>query len=107
MQWRRFASVLMISSTLAVACSEDDPATDASATSDPGVAAPTHSAATVDGCANGVTDPADMRIDRTIARCDVGAPAPRPLAKTERVVVTTAFRLEFVAPLLVADAFGE
>jgi NitT/TauT family transport system substrate-binding protein len=107
MQWRRVASVVMISTTLAVACSADDPAADASSTTNPRVTAPTHSAATVEGCANGVTDPADMRIDRSIARCDVGAPAPRPLAKTERVVVTTAFRLEFVAPLLVADAFGE
>jgi NitT/TauT family transport system substrate-binding protein len=88
----------LVAATLFACSSTDDARPDA---------ASARSGATVDGCANGFTEPADMRLDRVIARCDRGAPAPRPLARTERVVVTTAFRLEFVAPLLVAEAFGE
>ena len=110
----RFASwpivaALLVTATLVAACSatDDTIGNGAPPSFTPPAAASAQSATTVDGCANGVTDPADMRSDRVIARCDVGAPAPRPLANTERVVVTTAFRLEFVAPLLVGDAFGE
>ena len=109
MTHRRFGLYLMVVASLAAACSGEESSAPAvvSVGGETATIATTRSAGTADGCAQGFTDPADMRLDRTIARCDVGAPAPRPLARTEKVVVSTAFRLEFVAPLLVADAFGE
>ena len=114
MPTRRFGSLrivaaTLVAATLAAACSSTDESARAVAPSSASAptSAPGGPVATVDSCANGVTDPADMRLDRAIARCDVGAPAPLPLPRTEKVVVSTAFRLEFVAPLLVAHALGE
>ncbi|HLT69843.1 MAG TPA: hypothetical protein VKZ72_06735 [Acidimicrobiales bacterium] len=60
------------------------------------------------GCgAAAATDPADLRVDRTIARCGPGAPEPRPLAEPATLRVAIDDRSEALAPLLVADALGE
>jgi NitT/TauT family transport system substrate-binding protein len=60
------------------------------------------------GCgAAAVTDPADLRVDRTLARCGPGAPEPRPLAEPVTLRVAVDDRSEALAPLLVADALGE
>jgi NitT/TauT family transport system substrate-binding protein len=110
---RRIGSSVIVAAglavTLASGCSADDRSDRATAPSIAPSSATSSVASTpaAAGCVNGLTDPADMRPERSIARCELGAPAPRPLEKTEKVVVSTAFRLEFVAPLLVGDAFGE
>ncbi|HET9609866.1 MAG TPA: hypothetical protein VFP06_09670 [Acidimicrobiales bacterium] len=60
------------------------------------------------GCGEqAVTDPTDLSIDRTLARCEPGAPAPEPLARPATVRVALPERSESAAPLLVADALGE
>lgn len=65
-------------------------------------------AAGVPGCGDqAVTDPADLSPDRPVARCEPGAPPPRPLAERQTVRFASAFRAEFMAPILLADHFGE
>src|SRR5690606_9453660 len=60
------------------------------------------------GCGEGaVTDPADLSADREPARCEPGFPEPQPLAERQTVRMSSAFRAEFVAPILLADALGE
>lgn len=61
----------------------------------------------VAGCEGAWTDPADMSSARKVARCAPRTPAPRPLSQPATVVVALAFRLEFAAPVLLADALGE
>jgi NitT/TauT family transport system substrate-binding protein len=60
------------------------------------------------GCGEAAsTDPSDLTVDRTLARCEAGAPAARPLERPATVRVAIPERSEAVAPLLVADALGE
>ncbi len=61
-----------------------------------------------DGCgAAAATDPTDLSVGRTLARCGAGAPAAAPLPSATTVRVAVPDRDESVAPLLVADALGE
>jgi NitT/TauT family transport system substrate-binding protein len=61
-----------------------------------------------DGCGQAAsTDPADLSVDRTVARCGAGAPAAQPLRRAATVRVAIPERTEAMAPLLVADARGE
>lgn len=61
-----------------------------------------------DGCGRAATtDPDDLSVDRPGARCGPGAPAPRPLDRPAAVTIAVSERSEVVAPVLVADAFGE
>jgi len=61
-----------------------------------------------EGCGEAATtDPQDLAVDRTLARCGPGAPAAQPLARAVTVRVALTERTETVAPLLVADALGE
>ena len=61
-----------------------------------------------EGCgAAASTDPEDLAVDRTLARCEAGAPAPRPLARATTVRVAITERTETVAPVLVAEALDE
>jgi NitT/TauT family transport system substrate-binding protein len=52
-------------------------------------------------------DPTDISVGRKPVRCDSGAPAPKPLPQMTPLTVSSSFRLEFIAPLLVGDALGE
>ena len=61
----------------------------------------------VDGCAGAWSDPADDSPTRRVVRCTPGAPAPRPLSQRATVVVSIPIRMEFAAPVLLADALGE
>ncbi|MER5770891.1 ABC transporter substrate-binding protein [Streptomyces sp. NPDC001985] len=63
----------------------------------------------VAGCGGGAwTDPADLSADRAPARCERGAPAPRPLAKKRRLtLVSSTLSAEYAAPLVVAARKGE
>ncbi len=63
----------------------------------------------VQGCGKASwTDPADLAPGRTPARCDKGAPAPRPLAGRRTLTVATGtLNAEYVAPLRLALARGE
>lgn len=64
--------------------------------------------ATAEGCeGTGATDPADMSVGRKPARCKPGFPAPKPLPEMTTINVSSAFRLEFNSPLLLADSMGE
>lgn len=60
------------------------------------------------GCGDGAsTDPGNMTVGRDVARCDSGFPAAIPLAERETIRMSSSFRLEFIAPILLADAYGE
>ncbi|MFK4098637.1 ABC transporter substrate-binding protein [Streptomyces sp. NPDC019531] len=63
----------------------------------------------VAGCgADSWTDPSDLSPTRTPARCDTGAPAPRPLSKPRKLTIATGtLSAEYVAPLQVALDKGE
>ena len=70
-------------------------------------APPATEAAAAEGCGDGAaTDPSDESADRTIARCDPGFPAAEPLPEPTVVRVSSAFRAEFTAPVLIADELG-
>jgi NitT/TauT family transport system substrate-binding protein len=61
-----------------------------------------------DGCGDeAVTDPTDLSLDRTLARCGPGAPAAQPLPRPASVRVAVTARSESAAPLLLAEALGE
>src|SRR5690606_33366777 len=58
-----------------------------------------------DGCGDEAsTDPTDLGLDRTLARCGPGAPTARPLPRRADVRVAVTARSESAAPLLLADA---
>jgi NitT/TauT family transport system substrate-binding protein len=61
----------------------------------------------VAGCEKGWTSPYDLGFSRNVARCVPGAPAAKPLATREKVIVASAFKLEFNSPLGVAMTTGE
>jgi len=84
--------------------SASTPDTTSDTTSDTGGAA----AGAVEGCgADSVTPLDDISADRKPARCDPGAPAPQPLAEKYTVRFSTAFKAEFVAPILLGISEGE
>jgi NitT/TauT family transport system substrate-binding protein len=112
-RWLIVAAVLAIGALFAAGCGDDDDGEDTSATTttaaDDGTTTTTEAAGggTVEGCENGVTDPADMSVGRDVARCEPGYPAPDPLPEMTTVKVASAFKLEFMSPILLADALGE
>ena len=61
----------------------------------------------VPGCEGAWSDPTDMSPVRPVARCAPRTPAPRPLSQPATVVFSLPFRLEFAAPIILADALGE
>ncbi|RCG19543.1 hypothetical protein DTL70_22520 [Streptomyces diacarni] len=63
----------------------------------------------VPGCGeHSWTDPARMGENRSPARCEAGAPAPRKLKKTRKLTIATStLTAEYVAPLQVAIGKGE
>ncbi|BBJ39344.1 hypothetical protein SSPO_020620 [Streptomyces antimycoticus] len=62
----------------------------------------------VAGCAKGWTDPAAASAARAPARCAPGAPAPKPLKKKTKIVVSAStLTAEYLAPLRIAMAKGE
>ncbi len=61
----------------------------------------------VAGCENGWTDPADLSPARKVARCAPGAPAPKPLSRPTNLIVSIPWKLEYAAPVLLADSMGE
>lgn len=63
----------------------------------------------VPGCGpNSVTDIAAPRVPgRTVARCDPGAPGPKPLATRQKITVAVPVLSEASAPLYVAIAMKE
>lgn len=64
--------------------------------------------ATAKGCeGTGATDPADVSVGRKPARCEKGFPEPKPLKEMTTIRVSSAFKLEFMSPLLLADSMGE
>jgi len=92
------------STAAGTATSASTPDTTSDTTSDTGGAA----AGAVEGCgADSVTPLDDISADRKPARCDPGAPAPQPLAEKYTVRFSTAFKAEFVAPILLGISEGE
>ncbi|UNT01198.1 ABC transporter substrate-binding protein [Streptomyces tubbatahanensis] len=63
----------------------------------------------VPGCGeHSWTDPAQTGENRSPARCEAGAPAPRKLKKTRKLTIATStLTAEYVAPLQIAIAKGE
>lgn len=98
-------ALLCVMSLVAASCGDDDDST-------PEAVDETTTTATegkgVEGCDDGAyTDPGDTSVERKVARCDSGAPAPQPLPEMTTIRVASAFRLEFNSPLLLADTLGE
>ncbi|HUP75914.1 MAG TPA: hypothetical protein VM282_22970 [Acidimicrobiales bacterium] len=118
--WRALLVPLLGFALIASACGDDDDDTTtpgvtttlSTATTSP-VTTGTANVATVAGCEErGYSAPSDLSDNRQVARCDVGAPAPKPLAKkadgtNEKVVLASAFKLEFNSPIGVGMALGE
>jgi NitT/TauT family transport system substrate-binding protein len=104
---RRVVAALALVALVAAACGGDD--------DDGGGAAGGETTTTgvpdaggVEGCGEeAVTDPADASPDRAVARCEPEAPAPQPLEERQTIRLSSAFKAEFVAPILLADHFGE
>ncbi|MFD0550513.1 ABC transporter substrate-binding protein [Streptomyces rectiviolaceus] len=98
-------TLLLAGSLLASAgcAKEDDTTTDSAASAKP------RAIKAVPGCGKGSwTDPADLAEDRAPARCDKGAPAPRPLPKERSLTIATGtLSAEYVAPLQMAVEKGE
>ncbi|MFF9511651.1 ABC transporter substrate-binding protein [Streptomyces sp. NPDC014724] len=98
-------TVVLVTASLfgAAGCAGKDSAGDRDAPAAPRTVKP------VAGCGSAAwTDPADLAADRKPARCDKGAPGPRPLAKKRKLTVATGtLSAEYVAPLQVAVAKGE
>jgi NitT/TauT family transport system substrate-binding protein len=104
---RRLLAVLTMLAlvTVAAACGDDDD-TGASGDETPTTGVP--EAGGVEGCGEeAVTDPADESPDRPVARCEPETPAAQPLEERQTIRVSSAFKAEFVAPILLADHFGE
>jgi NitT/TauT family transport system substrate-binding protein len=121
-RWLSLCAVLLTAALFATACGDDSdssstattpPATGSSgsgSTAGSGSSGGSGSGSAgglVAGCANGYTDPADLSLTRKVARCDKGAPAPKPLATKTKVKVTSAFKLEFMSPILLGMSMGE
>ncbi len=61
-----------------------------------------------EGCGEAAsTDPEDLAVDRTLARCEAGAPEAQPLPASTPVRVAITERTETVSPVLVAQALDE
>ena len=61
-----------------------------------------------EGCGEAAsTDPEDLAVDRTLARCEAGAPEAQPLPGSTPVRVAITERTETVSPVLVAQALDE
>jgi NitT/TauT family transport system substrate-binding protein len=99
--------VLAAAALFATACGDDSGTTTTPTTTAATSASTTTAASGVAGCANGATDPADVSLTRKVARCDKGAPAPKPLATRTKVRVASQFKLEFMSPVLLGISLGE
>jgi NitT/TauT family transport system substrate-binding protein len=110
-RWILLVSVLAAGALLAAGCGDDDDDTTSAATTTAAAGDATTTTAAgsemAEGCEDGVTDPADMTVGRPVARCEPGYPAPQPLTEMTTINVASAFKLEFMSPLLLADAMGE
>ena len=116
-RWKALLAVAVATSLVAAACGDDGGSssstttaakTGATGTGSSGTGATgTTMKATVAGCEKGYTDPADVSLTRAVARCTAGAPAPVPLATKTKIVIATNFKLEFNAPVAVANTLGE
>lgn len=112
-RWLIVAALLTAGSLVAGACGDDSGSKNGSATTTTakgGASSSTTSVvqkATVAGCEKGYTDPNNLSATRQVARCTPGNPAPKPLAQKTKIRVSSSFRLEFNAPLLLANSLGE
>ncbi|HEV8296128.1 MAG TPA: hypothetical protein VGQ20_02485 [Acidimicrobiales bacterium] len=106
-RWLSLVAVLAVAALFATACGDDSDGTTAATTTAAGTGGATTTTAGVAGCANGYTDAADLSLTRKVARCDKGAPAPKPLATRTKVKVASAFKLEFMSPILLGMSLGE
>jgi NitT/TauT family transport system substrate-binding protein len=98
-------AVLAVGALVAAGCGDDgDDETSSTAPS----TTEASSGGEVEGCGpDSATDAASMEVGRTVARCEPGSPAPQPLPEMTTIKVSSAFRLEFMSPLLLADSLGE
>lgn len=111
---RLFAALLAIG-LVAAACGDDGGSSEPAATtlraSTVATVPPTTgtaNVATVAGCEKrGYTDPKDGSTTRAVARCDANTPAAKPLPQKEKVVLASAFKLEFNSPIGLAMQLGE
>jgi NitT/TauT family transport system substrate-binding protein len=106
-RWLSLIAILAVGMLVAAGCGDDGGDDETSSTD-----APTTTAAggsgEVEGCGpESYTDPTDMSVGREVARCEPGYPAPQPLPEMTTINVSSAFRLEFNSPLLLADTMGE
>ena len=120
-RWKTALAVVFAASLVAAACGDDGGESSGEATattkaatgatgtgaSGTGASGATAKKASVAGCESGYTDPADLSATRKVARCNPGAPAPKPLAAKTKIVLATNFKLEFNSPIAIAEYRGE
>jgi NitT/TauT family transport system substrate-binding protein len=83
-------------------------ATTAAATAPAATGPGTTTAQRVPGCGSSAfVNPAILSAGRPYARCEANAPAPQRLPQREKIRVSNSFAATFVAPLLLAQEFGE
>ncbi|HEY8524805.1 MAG TPA: hypothetical protein VIL48_07585 [Acidimicrobiales bacterium] len=102
------AAAVALSVAGLAACGDDGGEAATAATVEPGPA-PQEPDEIAEGCGSqAVTNPADLRADRDVARCGPGAPEPAPLpARTTVRVAVPPAPGEELAPVLLADRLGE
>src|SRR5688500_17119082 len=119
-KWRALLVPLLGLALIASACGDDG--TDTADTPNTTLANTATTTPLTTGTANvatvpgrekrGYTDPSNLSDNRQVARCDVGAPAPKPVPKkadgtNEKIVVASNFKLEFNSPLGLGMSLGE
>lgn len=107
-RWKQLVAVAFATSLIAAACGDDGGGDTTQAPAATGTSGGDgEMKATVEGCENGYSDPADISVGREVSRCEPGFPAPVPLAEKTKIIIGTNFKLEFNSPVAVADSLGE
>ncbi|MCY4272282.1 MAG: hypothetical protein OXF00_06535 [bacterium] len=113
---KRLKLLALLGAVLAIAlvaasCGDDDDTPSVAPAPEAPAEAPAPAPAGEDpfaGCGAGaVIDPSDLSVGRPVARCEPGYPLPIPLAERTTINMSSGFKLEFIAPILLAEAFGE
>ena len=104
---KRAAGALAIAAALAAIVAPVT-ASGSTDTTEPATTEPATTDVGAEGCGpEAVTDQADRSAERPIAHCEPGYPEPQPLAEPTTIRLTAATQGEYLAPVLLGNAFGE
>ncbi|WP_419919218.1 ABC transporter substrate-binding protein [Candidatus Poriferisocius sp.] len=121
--WPALLTIFVVFALAATSCGNDDsgnegddaapaPATEQPATEQPATEEPAPEEPAEEdpfaGCGEGAeVDPSILAVGRPVARCEPGYPKAIPLAERQTINFSSSFKLEFIAPILLADSLGE